>query len=167
MTDCHLFTKPVFFDSRGYFIEQFNVTKDAFTVQQISESVSHPYTFRGFHFQQGMDKILRVVGGRAHIYLLDVFSDTPVLKKFSMTADVSMDWVQYLYIPSHYAIGFMTTERTHIQYFQNAVRTDKNHTINISSFQDQIEFAPSIQHISPADATAMSWDMWKSSRSHA
>ena len=165
--DCHIFTKPVFTDSRGYFVEQFNCEKDTFgfQIKQISESVSLPHVFRGFHFQikNKMNKIMRVVTGKVQVYTLDLLLSTPILKSFELSSiNYTKNLVQYLYVPSHYAVGFITLEDTRMQYFHDEVRSEHSRSINIESVKEQVPLINYIHILSDADKNAMSWTEWKS-----
>jgi dTDP-4-dehydrorhamnose 3,5-epimerase-like enzyme len=167
MLDYHIFTKPVFRDNRGYFIEQFNFLNaiPKFTVKQISESVSRPFTFRGFHFQvrSKMNKIMRVLVGNANIYLLNLTLDTAEVSTVQLSALIDgQDSVQYLYVPSYYAVGFFSNEHTHMQYFHDEPRSEFSRTINRNSVIDQLPQSETVQHISSADAAAPGWAEWKS-----
>lgn len=173
MKSCHSFNRPVFHDSRGYFIEQFNSGKDSldFEIQQISESWSFPDTFRGFHFQvkNKMNKIMRVVSGKAHVYAINLLNDSPKVEYFQLysvehtcTPTSLSNSVQYLYVPSHYAIGFITLEHTRMQYFHDTIRSDDHRSINVSCVADQMGIYHHVKHISDSDKNAMSWETWKS-----
>lgn len=169
MQTCHIFTRPVFRDDRGYFVEQFNSTKNSFDfkIEQVSESLSVPYTFRGFHFQvkNKMNKIIRVVSGKAHVYTINLLNDIPKVDYFQLySVEHTVTTACYLYVPSHYAVAFMTFEDTRMQYFHDTVRSEHHRTINVSCVSEQVNSHDykQIQHMSDADKTAMTWETWKS-----
>lgn len=163
---CYTFQKPVFKDNRGYFIEQLNFVEDTvkFNTQQISESLSIPFTFRGFHFQVNnkMNKIMRVLSGVANVYVISLLEDTPTVECFKLSGYQSDDTtVTYLYVPSTYAVGFLTLEEVRMQYFQDNVRSEGNRSINVSSVAEQISLYKHIKHISEKDKHSMTWETWK------
>jgi dTDP-4-dehydrorhamnose 3,5-epimerase-like enzyme len=172
MMDYKLFTLPLHIDTRGYFLEQYNSSDyliDGFTINQISESMSNPNTFRGFHFQirNEMNKILRIIQGYAQIYLLNVYEDSPRLitinfHEMNFNKESNRGGFQYLYVPWYYAIGFITFERTQMQYFHDNVFDEKlQRCININSIPGASHILPNIKYISERDTTAPSWDDWK------
>jgi dTDP-4-dehydrorhamnose 3,5-epimerase-like enzyme len=167
MMDYQLFTLPVHIDERGYFFEQYNSSDyliDGFKINQISESMSNPNTFRGFHFQIGneMNKILRIIEGHAQIFLLNVYEDTPRLITINFHDESDKGGFQYLYVPWYYAIGFITFIQTKMQYFHDNVFDEKlQRCINVNSISQTSHILPNIKYISERDTTAPSWDDWK------
>lgn len=140
--------KPVFRDSRGYFIEQYHSNKiDEYTVigfnngiQQVSESHSNSNTFRGFHLQLApkMNKIMRVTKGSAHILCINLTEKEHQISYHYLSEMKSdSEYVFYLYVPFNYAVGFVTYEPTNLQYFHSSCRDNPmSRTINFQSILD-------------------------------
>lgn len=113
-----LVTPPRFADSRGHFVETFNIARFAAagitaTFVQDNQSLSRPRgTVRGLHCQiapsiQG--KLVRVVRGAIWDVAVDIRRGSPTYGKFAAAALSAASWSQ-LWIPGGFLHGFCTLE---------------------------------------------------------
>jgi len=164
--DYFIFSKPIYKDNRGFFIEKFNVTTNnfKFDIKQVSTSFSKKYTFRGFHFEvyNKMNKIVHVKDGHVVFFLLDLRLKKPSIHKIEIkSANKKDDELKFLYVPWYYAIGFLTFKKSTVEYFHDSNRSINNRSINIKSFKNLKTFYKKIKHISKNDFNAQSWKEWK------
>ena len=105
----------VFNDQRGYFFESFKqgefdeaVGRHVEFVQD-NESKSSFGVLRGLHYQKGDDsqaKLVRVIKGRVLDVAVDIRKGSPTFGKYIM-AELSEDNKRQLFIPRHFAHGFL------------------------------------------------------------
>ena len=120
-----------FCDQRGYFAEQFrrsdlNEHPDTKFMRDIefvqsSESLSHPRTIRGMHFQWNpyMGKMIRTLRGRMVDLAIDIRKNSPTFGKmiaYDMPNDPESDFSEWLWIPPGFGHGNYFTEETQIEY---------------------------------------------------
>lgn len=114
-------------DARGYFMEAFN--KERFREQGITLEVSqhnHSYSqagvVRGLHFQwdNPLDKLIRVIGGRAFVVAVDIRKKSPTYKEW-MGIELSSENKKQIFMPFGFASGFYAYEDgTQLEYYYSA-----------------------------------------------
>jgi dTDP-4-dehydrorhamnose 3,5-epimerase len=114
---------PVIEDNRGSFTEIYPIKSDPnmfpHGIHQVSQSRSSHCVFRGFHFQVGMDKAIRVVAGGVDLVLVDIRRNSPTFGDHS-TEVLSAVNGDVIYVPSGIAIGFeVITLGATVQYFHS------------------------------------------------
>lgn len=116
--DVKLITPEVFGDDRGYLVETFSrrTLEAAGIVEdwvQDNQSLSrHVGTVRGLHYQMppfAQAKLIRVLHGRIMDVAVDLRRRSPSFGKF-VTANLSADSFEQIYIPAGFAHGFCTLE---------------------------------------------------------
>ena len=109
-----------FGDRRGYFMETFRleefrrVTGTDVTFVQDNESLSSRGVLRGLHFQRGsfsQAKLVRVSSGRVLDVAVDLRPASPTFGRHFAT-ELSADNARQLYIPRHFAHGFLVLSDT-------------------------------------------------------
>ena len=124
--DIKILTPRIFEDSRGYFMEAFNAEKfSAVTAKpapfiQDNHSFSAAiYTVRGLHYQSppyAQGKLVRCSRGRILDVAVDIRIGSPTFGQH-VTAELSADNAQQLWVPSGFLHGFATLEpNTEVQY---------------------------------------------------
>ncbi len=112
-------------DERGQMIRTFCLREFAssgidFTICQTNASINHRAgTLRGMHYQEtpaAEAKIVRCVRGSVYDVVIDLQPDSPTyLQHFGI--ELSAENMKMLYIPEHYAHGFLTLEdNTELHY---------------------------------------------------
>ena len=112
--DAKLITPDVFRDSRGYFMESFNLKNFCaeFSFRdfvQDNESLSEFGVFRGLHFQMpphAQAKLMRVVMGEVFDVAVDLRSDSSSFGKH-VAVRLNGEKKQMLYVPRGFAHGFL------------------------------------------------------------
>ena len=112
--DAKLITPAVFKDSRGYFMESFNLKN--FCAEfgfrdfvQDNESLSEYGVFRGLHFQRpphAQAKLIRVFMGEVFDVAVDIRSDSLSFGKH-VAVRLNGEKKQMLYVPRGFAHGFL------------------------------------------------------------
>ena len=125
MSCVHLIKPKRFGDARGWFTEVYSVPAFeklgiACTFVQDNHSLSAtPGTVRGLHFQLppfAQDKLVRVLKGSILDVAVDVRRGSPTFGKF-VTATLTSDGMQMLFVPIGFAHGFVTLEpNTEVAY---------------------------------------------------
>lgn len=113
--------EPVRFgDSRGYFMETFRLeefrraTGTAINFVQDNESMSTRGVLRGLHFQRGsfsQAKLVRVSEGCVLDVAVDLRPGSPTFGRH-FAAELSADNARQLFIPRHFAHGFLVLSET-------------------------------------------------------
>ena len=112
--DVKLITPDVLRDSRGYFMESFNL-KNFFAefsfrdFVQDNESLSEYGVLRGLHFQRpphAQAKLMRVVMGEVFDVAVDLRSDSSTFGKH-VSVRLNGEKKQMLYVPRGFAHGFL------------------------------------------------------------
>lgn len=159
----HLFFKEIYKDNRGYFLEEFNITKNDlnFEIKQISESFSKKNTFRGFHFEikNKMNKIICVKKGSAQFFCLNLNSKKVNIYNLKQISKNDSN-ISYLFVPWNCAVAFITSAPTVVRYFHDSTRSNNNRTINYKSIEETKSLTNRIKHISKNDLNSMLWDSW-------
>ena len=112
--DVKLITPDVFRDSRGYFMESFNLKNfyAEFSFRdfvQDNESLSEYGVLRGLHFQtpyHAQAKLMRVVMGEVYDVAVDLRSDSSSFGKH-VAVRLNGEKKQMLYVPRGFAHGFL------------------------------------------------------------
>lgn len=110
-----------FDDARGYFMETFKLAefRDAIgrpelTFVQDNESMSSRGVLRGLHLQLGASsqaKLVRVSRGRVLDVAVDLRKDSPTFGRH-VAVELSQDNARQLFIPRHFAHGFVVLSET-------------------------------------------------------
>lgn len=114
-------------DNRGHFMEAFNKERlqeagISLEVVQHNHSRSQAGVIRGLHFQwdKPLDKLIRVVSGRAFVVAVDIRKKSPTYKKWVGT-ELSADNKKELFMPFGFASGFYAYEEgTELEYYYSA-----------------------------------------------
>lgn len=121
-----LIEAPVFPDLRGTFTETYNKKSfkdtplEGVTFVQDNLSYSHKGVFRGMHAQHppyGQAKYLRAVSGRLLDIVLDITPSSPTYGQ-ALAVELSPQNNRALYIPKHYAHGFLALEEETRLYYK-------------------------------------------------
>lgn len=109
-----------FGDARGYFMETFKLAEFRANVDpkaefvQCNESMSTRGVLRGLHFQKGefsQAKLVRVSQGTVVDVAVDLRKGSPTFGRH-ITVELSADNARMLYIPRHFAHGFIVMSET-------------------------------------------------------
>ncbi len=115
--DVKLLMPSIFSDSRGYFMETYNLQEmrtlgvDAVFCQD-NESSSMKGVLRGLHYQMPpymQAKLVRVVKGAVFDVAVDIRQGSPTFGKF-VAVTLTEENKQQLYIPRGFAHGFLVLE---------------------------------------------------------
>ena len=115
-----LILKPKFFgDSRGWFMESFNVEDFAKATMldlafvQDNHSVSHQWTLRGLHYQlkHTQGKLVRVIAGSVFDVVVDLRKDSTTFGQW-VGEVLSAENHYQLWIPPGFAHGFLVLSET-------------------------------------------------------
>ena len=119
-----------FGDSRGYFMETFKLAEFRENVDpgaefvQCNESMSTRGVLRGLHFQKGeysQAKLVRVSQGTVIDVAVDIRKGSPTFGRH-VAVELSADNARMLYIPRHFAHGFIVmSETAQFQYMVDNV----------------------------------------------
>lgn len=122
LRDCFIIQPDLYKDERGYFLESFNqfnfqkATGLEVNFIQDNESFSSKGVLRGLHFQKGENsqaKLIRVISGEILDVVVDIRPNSPTfLQHFSIR--LSSDNKKQLFIPKHFAHGFLVLSDTAI-----------------------------------------------------
>ena len=113
-----LITPKKFGDNRGYFAETYNrkvLAEHGVNVEFVQDNQSlsaTPGTVRALHFQLppfAQDKLVRVLKGSILDVAVDIRRGSPTFGKF-VTATLSAEGLQMLFVPIGFAHGFVTLE---------------------------------------------------------
>ena len=113
-----------FADERGFFLEsykesEFKTNGIDVEFKQDNHSKSAKNVLRGLHYQlepHGQGKLVRVVTGKIFDVAVDIREGSPTFGKW-VSAELSGDNRQMLWIPSGFAHGFLTLEdNTNVLY---------------------------------------------------
>jgi len=113
-----LVIKPdIFYDSRGYFCETYNVltfARNGINVEfvQDNKSYSHKNVLRGLHYQTGefaQDKLVSVSQGAALDFAVDIRPDSPTYGKYVMVLLTAENNLMF-FIPKGFAHGFVSVK---------------------------------------------------------
>ncbi|OOX92250.1 dTDP-4-dehydrorhamnose 3,5-epimerase [Campylobacter coli] len=113
-----LIKKKLFFDNRGYFVENFHQEKikkllcKQFNFVQENESFSRKNTLRGLHYQIhpfAQSKIVNVINGSILDVVVDLRKNSPTFLQHIKIVIKSEDNLQ-LFIPRGFAHGFVALE---------------------------------------------------------
>ena len=122
-----LISPTVHGDSRGHFMEAFNkerfrengITLD---VIQHNHSRSAEGVIRGLHFQwdEPLDKLIRVVSGRAYVVAVDIRKKSTTYKQW-VGVELSAENKKQVFMPFGFASGFYAYEEgTELEYYYSA-----------------------------------------------
>jgi len=149
-------------DERGFFARAFceNEFRDHGLENhfvQINNSLSSKRgTLRGMHYQLQPKAEVKVVGcvrGALHDVIIDLRTDSPTYKK-SVAVELTADNRRMIYVPEHFAHGFLTladdTEAFYLVSEFYSPEHERGVRWNDSAFQIQWPFEPSF--FSPKDA---------------
>lgn len=109
-----------FGDARGYFMETFKLAEFRANVDpevefvQCNESMSTRGVLRGLHFQKGefsQGKLVRVSQGTVIDVAVDIRKGSPTFGRH-VAVELSADNARMLYIPRHFAHGFIVISET-------------------------------------------------------
>lgn len=109
-----LITPEIHHDSRGYFLETFNLNKlesclNSGSYVQDNETYSEYGVLRGIHFQSppyAQSKLMRVIQGEVFDVIVDLRSDSPTFGKH-LEIILTGDSKKMLYVPRGFAHGFL------------------------------------------------------------
>ena len=119
-----LVTPKAFKDDRGFFLEsykksEFKLNGIDVDFRQDNHSKSSKGVLRGLHYQlepHGQGKLIRVVTGKIFDVAVDIREGSPTFGKW-VSAELSEENKQMLWIPSGFAHGFLTLEdNTNVLY---------------------------------------------------
>lgn len=119
---CFIIKPRVFKDDRGCFFESFNQinfhnqTGLKLDFIQDNESFSTRGVLRGLHFQKGKHaqaKLIRVVQGEILDVIVDLRPDSATFLKH-LTVNLSSENKKQLFVPRHFAHGFIVLSETAI-----------------------------------------------------
>lgn len=119
-----ILTPKVFYDSRGYFYEPFNLERFAQAgisqgFVQDNQSLSQKGTVRGLHFQAppyDQGKLVRVVKGAVLDVIVDIRKNSATYGKWYAVELTEDNFVQF-WVPPGFAHGFSTlADHTIFQY---------------------------------------------------
>ena len=111
--DVHIIEPSVFGDTRGYFLESFNLEKFEENVYPIkfvqdNESRSSKGVLRGLHFQKppfDQAKLVRCIEGKVMDVAVDIRKDSPTYGKH-IAIELSGENKRQLFVPRGFAHGF-------------------------------------------------------------
>jgi len=115
-----LILKPKFFgDSRGWFMESFNVADFAKAAMldlvfvQDNHSFSHQWTLRGLHYQlkHTQGKLVRVIAGSVFDVVVDLRKDSTTFGQW-IGEELSAENRKQLWIPPGFAHGFLVLSQS-------------------------------------------------------
>lgn len=153
-------------DDRGYFNELLSseVAENLGVHQfpQINQSRSKPHVFRGMHLQRspfGQAKLVFCLGGSILDFVLDVSPKSPNFGQ-SIAVELSEDVPNAIFIPAHYAHGFLAGERgANVLYAVSQGRAAKQEvSINYTSTSVSALLNGVSPVVSEKDKTAISLD---------
>lgn len=115
--DLYVIEPNVFGDSRGYFLESFNLEKFEAAIGRVNfvqdnESCSQKGVLRGLHFQRPpfeQAKLVRVIKGRVLDVAVDLRKDSPTYGEH-VALELSGENKKQLFVPRGFAHGFAVLE---------------------------------------------------------
>ena len=118
-----LITPEIHHDSRGYFLETFNLNKlesclNSRSFVQDNETYSEYGVLRGIHFQSppyAQSKLMRVIQGEVFDVIVDLRSDSPTFGKH-LEIILTGDSKKMLYVPRGFAHGFLVMSEKAVFY---------------------------------------------------
>jgi dTDP-4-dehydrorhamnose 3,5-epimerase len=139
----------VFYDTRGYFYESFNLKRFnekslVSNYVQDNQSKSEYGVIRGLHYQLAPDsqtKLVRVLEGKIFDVAVDIRIGSPTYGKwFGM--ELSCDNKKQLYIPKGFAHGFSVLSEKAVVFYKcdNFYSPDSERGINIFDSQLNIDW---------------------------
>ena len=129
-----------FFDHRGQFIPVSLKYNDTMMSKWIQSNVSistHKNTFRGLHYQEGIwsqSKLVKVLKGKILDFVVDLRKNSPNYNKVEI---FTLDTENQLYIPRHFAHGFLTLEDECIVQYH--VDNDYNKEMERTLFWNEVK----------------------------
>lgn len=120
-----LFESPVFRDERGFFLEVYRETAEAFEAPglrfvQDNASQSRQGTLRGLHFQKpphAQGKLVRALRGAIFDVGVDLRRSSPTFGQWFGT-ELSEDNGRALYLPPGFAHGFLVTSSDALVFYK-------------------------------------------------
>lgn len=162
-----------FGDARGYFMETFKLAEFHENVDptvefvQCNESMSTRGVLRGLHFQRGeysQAKLVRVSQGTVLDVAVDLRKGSPTFGRH-IAVELSADNARMLYIPRHFAHGFIVmSETAQFQYMvDNIYAPQAEATLRFDDPALAIEWplSPSELNLSEKDLKGLSLDQVK------
>lgn len=159
-----------FGDSRGYFMETFKLAEFRENVDpgaefvQCNESMSTRGVLRGLHFQKGeysQAKLVRVSQGTVIDVAVDIRKGSPTFGRH-VAVELSADNARMLYIPRHFAHGFIVmSETAQFQYMvDNVYAPQAEATLRFDDPELAIEWPlpPAELNLSEKDLKGLSLD---------
>lgn len=115
--DLYVIEPNVFGDSRGYFLESFNLEKFEAAIGRVNfvqdnESCSQKGVLRGLHFQRPpfeQAKLVRVIKGRVLDVAVDLRKDSPTYGEH-VAVELSGENKKQFFVPRGFAHGFIVLE---------------------------------------------------------
>ena len=115
--DLYVIEPNVFGDSRGYFLESFNLEKFEAAIGRVNfvqdnESCSQKGVLRGLHFQRPpfeQAKLVRVIKGRVLDVAVDLRKDSPTYGEH-VAVELSGENKKQFFVPRGFAHGFVVLE---------------------------------------------------------
>jgi dTDP-4-dehydrorhamnose 3,5-epimerase len=115
--DLYVIEPNVFGDSRGYFLESFNLEKFEAAIGRVNfvqdnESCSQKGVLRGLHFQRPpfeQAKLVRVIKGRVLDVAVDLRKDSPTYGEH-VALELSGENKKQFFVPRGFAHGFVALE---------------------------------------------------------
>jgi dTDP-4-dehydrorhamnose 3,5-epimerase len=115
--DLYVIEPNVFGDSRGYFLESFNLEKFEAAIGRVNfvqdnESCSQKGVLRGLHFQRPpfeQAKLVRVIKGRVLDVAVDLRKDSPTYGEH-VALELSGENKKQLFVPRGFAHSFVVLE---------------------------------------------------------
>ena len=149
----------VFEDSRGYFLESFNLEAFEKNIHPIkfvqdNESMSSKGVFRGLHFQKppfAQSKLVRCIQGRIMDIVVDIRIGSPTYGKY-LVIELSSENKRQIFIPRGFAHGFLVlSEEAVFSYkvdnfyapdYDSGVRYDDSDlNINLGSSEEEVHLS--------------------------
>lgn len=162
-------TPEVHGDDRGFFMEAYNSASlreigIELEVLQHNHSRSQAGVLRGLHFQwdQPLDKLVRVISGRAYVVVVDIRKNSPTYKKWIATEASAENKLQ-VYMPFGCASGFYAYEDgTEVEYYYSAFyNKDGESNIRYDDIDIGISWPEGPYILSERDRTAETLQEWE------
>ncbi|MDO5036127.1 MAG: dTDP-4-dehydrorhamnose 3,5-epimerase family protein [Porphyromonas sp.] len=121
-----LIESKIYSDSRGTFMEAYNERElvgtplEGVRFVQDNLSCSRRGTLRGMHTQRapyGQSKLVRCLSGRLIDFVLDIIPESPTYGQ-AISVELTPTNGRALFIPSHYAHGFLSLEEETRLYYK-------------------------------------------------
>mmetsp|Transcript_195 Transcript_195/g.207 ORF Transcript_195/g.207 Transcript_195/m.207 type:complete len:185 (-) Transcript_195:144-698(-) len=167
ISDVYILEPSVFGDSRGYFLESFNLKKFEENVCEIqfvqdNESKSSKGVLRGLHFQKppfNQAKLVRCIEGRVMDVAVDVRKGSPTYGRH-VAVELSGENKRQLFVPRGFAHGFSVLSETAVfaykvdntyapEYDCGIIWNDKDLNINWGLEEGEVKLSEKDKDLAP------------------